>query len=51
MHIGPYEDELETIARLHEFIREGGYEMRGLHHEIYLEREVIHRPQLLLSHT
>jgi hypothetical protein len=36
MHIGPYEDELETIARLHEFIREGGYEMRGLHHEIYL---------------
>jgi hypothetical protein len=36
MHIGPYEDEPETIARLHEFIREGGYEMRGLHHEIYL---------------
>lgn len=36
MHIGPYEDEPATIARLHKFIREGGYEMRGLHHEIYL---------------
>ncbi|MFQ6059176.1 MAG: GyrI-like domain-containing protein [Anaerolineae bacterium] len=36
MHIGPYEDESATIARLHKFIREGGYEMRGLHHEIYL---------------
>jgi len=36
MHIGPYEDEPATIARLHRFIHEGGYEMRGLHHEIYL---------------
>jgi len=36
MHIGPYSAEGPTIERLHSFIREHGYEMRGKHHEIYL---------------
>ncbi|HEC35301.1 MAG TPA: hypothetical protein ENI39_02060 [Anaerolineae bacterium] len=36
MHIGPYAAEEPTIARLHRFIRENGYELRGKHHEIYL---------------
>ncbi len=36
MHIGPYAAEEPTIARLHDFIRESGYEPRGRHHEIYL---------------
>jgi hypothetical protein len=36
MHIGPYAAEEPTIARLHAFIRENGYELRGKHHEIYL---------------
>ncbi len=37
MHIGPYADEEPTIARLHAFIHEQGYRLRGKHHEIYLQ--------------
>lgn len=36
MHIGPYAAEGPTIARLHRFIQENGYEIAGKHHEIYL---------------
>jgi hypothetical protein len=36
MHIGPYAKEGPTVKRLHDFIRENCYKMRGLHHEIYL---------------
>ncbi len=36
MHIGPYDAEGPTIARLHGFIKESGYEPWGKHHEIYL---------------
>jgi len=36
MHIGPYAEEEPTIARLHGFIRDNGYELNGKHHEIYL---------------
>ena len=36
MHIGPYEAEGPTIARMHAFIDENGYESVGKHHEIYL---------------
>ena len=36
MHIGPYSAEGPTIERLHKFIREKGYGLRGRHHEIYL---------------
>ena len=36
MHIGPYAAEEPTIARLHGFIRDNGYELNGKHHEIYL---------------
>ena len=36
MHVGPYSEEGPTIERLHTFITENGYRMRGLHHEIYL---------------
>ncbi len=36
MHIGPYEGEPPTIAKLHKFIEEKGYSLRGKHHEIYL---------------
>ena len=37
MHTGPYADEGPNIARLHEFIQEQGYQLRGKHHEIYLK--------------
>jgi hypothetical protein len=36
MHLGPYAAEETTIARLHSFMRENGYEPNGKHHEIYL---------------
>ena len=36
MHLGPYSAEGPTIERLHVFIKEKGYELRGKHHEIYL---------------
>ncbi len=36
MHIGPYSAEGPTIEKLHNFIREKEYELRGKHHEIYL---------------
>ena len=40
MHIGSYDDEPATVARMHEFIKQHGYELditdKRLHHEIYL---------------
>ncbi|MCP4220951.1 MAG: hypothetical protein GY765_40355 [bacterium] len=36
MYTGAYADEGPTIARLHAFIEENGYELSGKHHEIYL---------------
>jgi hypothetical protein len=36
LHVGPYDAEPETIARMHELAREAGLKPRGAHHEIYL---------------
>lgn len=36
MHVGPYATEGPTIAGLHRYIAEQGYERAGKHHEIYL---------------
>ncbi len=36
VHVGPYEAEPPTVARLHEAIRAAGLRMHGMHHEIYL---------------
>ena len=36
MHIGPYSAEGPNIARIHAFIHEYGYTVKGKHHEIYL---------------
>lgn len=36
MHIGPYADEAPTIEKLHAFIHDQGYKLRGKHHEIYI---------------
>jgi len=36
MHIGPYSEEGPTVKKLHVFIRDQGYELRGKHHESYL---------------
>jgi hypothetical protein len=36
LHVGPYDTEKPTIERLHAFIGEQGFQLRGKHHEIYL---------------
>jgi hypothetical protein len=36
MHLGPYSAEKPTIMRLHAFVEDNGYSLRGKHHEIYL---------------
>jgi len=36
MHIGPYDDEPQTIERMNAFAKENGYRPHGKHHEIYL---------------
>lgn len=40
MHTGPYDDEPATVEKMHEYIRQQGYELditdKRLHHEIYL---------------
>lgn len=36
MHIGPYAEEGPSIEKLHSFINEKGYTLKGKHHEIYL---------------
>jgi hypothetical protein len=36
LYTGAYTDEGETIARLHQFIHDNGYEPTGKHHEVYL---------------
>jgi hypothetical protein len=36
LYVGPYADEGPTIAALHDFIAERGFDRHGKHHEIYL---------------
>lgn len=36
MHVGPYDAEEPTIARLEAFARDSGLQLCGKHHEIYL---------------
>jgi hypothetical protein len=36
LHVGSYDAEAPTIARMHAFIEDQGYRPAGKHHEIYL---------------
>jgi len=36
MHVGHYTNEDPTVEKLHNYIKECGYVLSGLHHEIYL---------------
>jgi hypothetical protein len=36
MHVGTYDLESMTIARMHDFAHDNGYKLRGKHHEIYI---------------
>ncbi len=37
LHIGAYDNETETIKRLHEYIEKSGYEINGQHEEEYIK--------------
>jgi hypothetical protein len=47
MYLGPYSDEGPAIRKLHEFIKEKGYELEGKHHEIYLGDQRRTQPEKL----
>jgi hypothetical protein len=36
LHVGPYDTEPATMARMEAFAKENGLAFRGLHHELYL---------------
>ncbi len=36
LHVGPYAEEMATIAKMDAFAEQNGYAMHGKHHEIYL---------------
>jgi hypothetical protein len=36
MHIGPYADEPDSLAKMTDFAKQNNYRFRGKHHEIYL---------------
>lgn len=36
LHIGPYSTEMETYAQMDAYVTAEGWEMYGLHHEVYL---------------
>ncbi|MHA2247408.1 MAG: GyrI-like domain-containing protein [Candidatus Hodarchaeales archaeon] len=47
MYFGPYSEEGPTIERLHNFIKDQGYELRGKHHEIYFSDPRRTKPERL----
>ena len=38
LHLGPYDQEQETVERLRRFITDNGYEITGPHEEEYVSR-------------
>jgi len=36
LYVGPYSEEPPTIVKLHDYIKDNGYKLRGKHREIYL---------------
>lgn len=47
LHVGPYADEPETVARMHAFAEAEGLKGHGLHHEIYLNDPLKTAPERL----
>lgn len=47
VHVGPYETELGTVARMEAFAAANGYTMHGKHHEIYLGNPLRTQPDKL----
>jgi len=47
LYFGSYSDEGPTIERMHNFIKDKGYKLRGKHHEIYLSDPRRTKPEKL----
>jgi hypothetical protein len=47
LHTGPFSDEGINIQKMHEFIKEQGYKIRGKHREIYLNNFLRVKPEKL----
>ena len=51
LHLGPYSEEGPTIERLHQFIKENGYEIAGDHEEEYLTRPDAKVPKTIIRYS
>ena len=47
MYVGPFSAEGPTLAKIHAYIKSGGHELRGKHHEIYLNNPAVTAPEKL----
>lgn len=47
MHVGPYDLEPMTVARMNDFAHDNGYRLRGKHHEVYLSDPRRAKPERL----
>jgi hypothetical protein len=47
MYIGPFSAEEPTIVKIHAHIQNGGHELNGKHHEIYLNNPATTTPEKL----
>ncbi|MBI4202631.1 MAG: GyrI-like domain-containing protein [Chloroflexi bacterium] len=51
LHLGPYDQELSAIERLHQFITEEGCEIVGPHEEEYLTRPNAKVPKTIIRYA
>ena len=50
LHLGSYDQEDESVARLHQFIDESGYKVSGIHEEEYLTRPQAKTPKTIIRY-
>ncbi len=50
LHLGAYEQEDAAVERLHQFIKDSGYEIAGLHEEEYLTRPDAKVPKTIIRY-
>ena len=51
LHLGPYSEEGPTVARLHQFIGESGYQIAGVHEEEYLTTPDAKNPKTIIRYA
>jgi hypothetical protein len=51
LHLGSYDQEYPTVARLHRFIEENGYEIAGAHEEEYLTTPDAKVPKTIIRYV